>query len=235
MDPAELRQTAAFLGEQAGQIQEAMTGTRTACSCDVPRSLVGWIDDELVQITESALVAAVAVVVAGLDCAVRAAEIETDQSLALAQSTGLETSTVGGTAGSDFSFDPAEWLTTMTIGGPSAALFDTTTPGAGWTVSTIGGPSDSIFDPTLQGGAWTTSTIGGPAYSLSTLGSLNGPAGASMGPVISSIMESQSDAISTILAPSGLTYSHGAYEDSGGYRGNISSFYEDPYSGDFHH
>lgn len=205
MDPVELTASAASLAELAMQIQETMTGTRTTCSCEVPRSLVAWIDEELNAITVGALQVAVGYLQEAVDCRQRAVELEAEQSLAMAQSAGFA---VGGSGYSDISAG--------IIGGSAIVggflLTDGITPGGGGTM-TIGKPTYENM-PFLQdryAHLW------------------NNPGTAA---AMSGIMDSQNDMIRTTLAPNGLTYSRGAYVDSGGDRSSsLVGAYRDPVTG----
>jgi hypothetical protein len=197
MDPTEMRGTAGMVGEQAQRIQETVTGTRTACTCEVPRSLVGWLDAELVAITESALQVAVDYLTEAVDLARRAQEIEADQSLAttccgpLAPTTDLTSAVVGGTV----------------VGG---------------TISGFGAPAT-----TFAGVPGTTA-----ADRATTDRMINDMLIGMMGPSLADVMGNQGDGIRTILAPPGLVYNNGAYEDYGGDRStSLSGEYQDPDTG----
>jgi hypothetical protein len=205
MDPVELTASAANLAELAMQIQETMTGTRTTCSCEVPRSLVAWIDEELNAITVGALQVAVGYLQEAIDCRQRAIELEAEQSLAMAQSASFA---VGG--------GYQDW-TTAVIGGSAIV--------GGFLLGEVG---PSPYTP-------ITVTIGKPTYeNMPFLQDRyahlwNNPGMAS---AMSGILDSQNDMIRTTLAPNGLTYSRGAYVDSGGDRStSLVGAYRDPVTG----
>ena len=209
MDPVELTASAATTAELAMRIQETMTGTRTTCSCDVPRSLVAWIDEELLAITVEALQVAVGYLQEAVDCRQRAMELEAEQSLAMSQST------------------------TVPIGGPGS--FDNWMAGVIGGGATVGGflITEGISTQSILGGV---ATVGGtPTYeNLPFLQSQNAGlwSNPGMASAMSGIMDSQSDMISTILAPNGLTYDDGAYVDSGGDRStSLVGSYRDPVTG----
>lgn len=82
MDPVQMKASGAALAEQALRVQETMTGTRTSCVCEVPRSLIGWLDDELEAITIGALQVALTYVTEAAELVRRADELLTGQSLA---------------------------------------------------------------------------------------------------------------------------------------------------------
>ena len=88
IDPAELNGTAGMLAEQALRIQEAAVGTRENCVCDAPRSMVGWIDEALVALTEDALKVAVGYLTQAVDVATRASEVIADQAVDTTTGTG---------------------------------------------------------------------------------------------------------------------------------------------------
>ncbi len=144
IEPTELKATAAQLAEQAMRIQETMTGTRTTCDCEVPRSLIGWLDAELVAVTEDALRVAVVYLQQAIDGATRANQIQADQSLATAQAAPAPVGAVfGPTVMGGFSAlasTPSESATVM--GGFSALA---STPSASATV--MGGFSSYSSTP----------------------------------------------------------------------------------------
>ena len=224
MDPVELTATAGNLAELAMQIQETMTGTRTTCSCDVPRSLVAWIDEELNAITVGALQVAVGYLQEAVDCRQRAVELEAEQSLATTQA---NTFTVGGT---DIF---GGWLNGMDVMNANNGVYEDWMAGVIGGGSTVGGfllgeVGSSSYLP-------TTITIGKPTYENMPFlqdkyaNLWNNPGMAS---AMSGILDSQNDMIRTILAPNGLTYDHGSYVDSGGDRStSLVGAYRDPVTG----
>ncbi len=124
IDPAELKNTVGMLAEQAMRIQEAAVGTRANCGCDAPRSMVGWIDEQLVAVTEDALRVAVAYLRDAVDLAHRANEVEVEEATdttattaASAAAGGVETSIVGGTLPAWVSSMGTGALGTSTVGG----------------------------------------------------------------------------------------------------------------------
>lgn len=211
MDPVELTATTATLAESAMRIQETMTGTRTTCSCEVPRSLVAWIDEELLAITVEALQVAVGYLQEAVDCGERAAELKADQSLAMAQSTSVP---IGGATSYD------DWMAGVIGGGATVG---------GFLLGEVGSSAQSVL-----GGV---ATVGNPSYANMPFlqdgfaGIWSNPGTAS---AMSGIMDSQGDMIRTILAPNGLTYDDGAYVDSGGDRSSsLAGAYRDPVTGKY--
>jgi hypothetical protein len=182
MDPVEMRMVADLVGTQMGALQDTMVGTRAACTCEVPRSLVGWIDDALVEITTEALQAGIAYLNAAIDLKARADEIAVNQSLALQvdPTAGIVGGTVvGGQASDGFTIlgsdgQPVEL---------SALLTGTGTVGGAWGGTSSMGASELVGGSTLLGGpdgAGTTSaglaeilagsaSVGRPSYATMPL------------------------------------------------------------------
>ncbi len=238
MDPTELANEAALLAEQAMHIQETVTGTRTTCSCDVPRSLIAWLDEELLAVTEDALRVAIGYLQEAIDCKTRSNEIVADQSLVTTVDPGslsaalvADGSVIGGTYFGDG----------ITVMGGATSIVGGTYFGDGITVmggatATIGG---TYFGDGITSMGPTTATIGG-AWSNPILDAMRNlqdrnPAAASqLGGLNSMLNNSQSDMISTILAPNGLTFSDGSYVDAGGDRSSsLAGAYRDPYTGKY--
>ncbi|HSV38399.1 MAG TPA: hypothetical protein VLI04_06515 [Nocardioidaceae bacterium] len=207
MDPVELTASSATLGELGMRIQETMTGTRTTCSCEVPRSLVAWIDEELLAITVAALQVAVGYLQEAVDCRQRAVALQAEQSLAMSQST---TMTIGG---------PQIFDNWMTIGGPSTV---------GGYLITSGVSTQSVLPGyAVVGGKPTYENM--PFLQDRFAGLWNNPGNAA---AMTRIMDIQNDSIRTTLAPNGLTYERGAYVDSGGDRStSLAGQYRDPVTG----
>ena len=89
IDPTELSNTADVLGSSGALIQETMTGTNTACTCEVPRSLIGWLDAELEQITVEALKVALAYLLEAIACKLISDQVIAEQSLVTTQSVSV--------------------------------------------------------------------------------------------------------------------------------------------------
>ena len=221
MDPVELKASATTLAENAMQIQETMTGTRTTCACEVPRSLIGWLDEELQAITVAALQVAVGYLEQALDVAQRGHQIQADQSLVTA-SPPLG-AVVGGTS----------FMTT-------ASLSDVLV-GAG---SIVGGTSftSGIETQSLLGG---TMTIGGPGSreaflannpllaAAENLQNRNPAAAAQLMGLQSNLNQSNDNMIKTWLAPQGLSFVGGnIYADESGRQGTLSQTYRNRRDGD---
>ncbi|WP_107764285.1 hypothetical protein [Nocardioides terrigena] len=220
IDPVELTATSGALAEQAMRIQETVTGTRTTCTCEVPRSLIAWLDEELNAITVEALTVAVGYLQEALDCRQRAVELEAEQSLALQAS------------GDAFAVDGSGWMagviggasivggSTMTIGGPSAFGI-TSDPGP--TTMTIGGP-----------GSYETFLANNPLLAAAeNLRNTNPGAANQLLGLQGSLFQSQSNMAATWLAPQGLSFvSPGLYADDFGRTGSLSQSYRDRRTGD---
>lgn len=234
IDPVELTTTSGALAEQAMRIQETVTGTRTTCTCEVPRSLIAWLDEELNAITVEALQVAVGYLQEAVDCRQRAVDLEAEQSLALQAS------------GAAFGVDEAGWMAGV-IGGASVigGTSDLTSTWLGemsTTTAFVGG--QSLFDLSPET-ATTTMTIGGPGSyetflannpllaAAENLKNTNPGAANQLFGLQSSLFQSQADMNATWLAPQGLSYvSPGLYADDFGRSGNLGQTYRDPRTGD---
>jgi hypothetical protein len=202
IDPAELNGTAGMLAEQALRIQEAAVGTRENCVCDAPRSMVGWIDEALVALTEDALKVAVGYLTQAVDVATRASEVIADQA-------------VDTTAGTGAGVDPSVAIIGGTTVGGTGPAFTTDLPAEGLGLTaTIGKPNWS-GSPLLQ--------------AMEAMQSTNPGLSAGLGSVLSQINQSQDDMIGTILAPNGLTMDDGQLVDGSGHVGGYGNVVEDPY------
>jgi hypothetical protein len=211
MDPAEMRATAGVIAEQALRIQETVTGTRTACACEVPRSLIGWLDAELVAIATEAMQVAVAYLTEVVDVVRRADQILANQSLVAAQAgllppdTGLVLAPTGALVGG------------LVLGGTTAELTSPSATGAplvgGFLLS---GTTEEMTTPGLGSVEYTSAEAWykGPNFTPGLIGSIGtGPAAALGDPA--------ADSIRTILSPrgSGLVYDNGGWVDERGARG----------------
>jgi hypothetical protein len=199
MQPTEMRGIATAIGQQSVRIRDAITGACTACACDVPRSLVGWVDDELMAITEDALRAVVGYLQEAVDTMTRADQIAADQSLVASQAT------FGAPAGN-------------TVWSPVAAP-------TVW--SPVAGTGPGVFFPAAAGvdpeRARTDQMV---------LEQINNQS--PLMPSFVDVISRTGDGISTILAPSGLTFSNGSYVDSGGDRStSLAGEYRDPVTGKY--
>lgn len=230
LDPVTMDATAGAIGEHAQEIQTTTSTLESACSADVPLSLAGWLAEELHDIAVQAQMVALLYCLSALDTALRAQQIQADQSLVAAQPVFASPSvgTVGG------------FETTMTIGGPSDIGVVTGMP-TGLTIAWIGGSSDLGIVPDGMPTAPTTAFIGGtPTYAndpllamASRLQNSNPGLSAQLLGVSSSVNESQYNGIKNILAPSGLSFvGSGTYEDHFGRSGGLAATYRDPRTGD---
>lgn len=228
LDPVAMDATAGAVGEHAREVDTLVATLETSCCAEVPTHLVGWLAEELHDITVVCRLSALLYTVAALDTALRGQQIAADQSLATAvpsldapvgdfstTSVDLQAALAGSTVvgGTDISVDVSGPMpTTMTIGGtgPYGSV------DAGSTFTMTIGPPTWENDPLLLMASRLQHT--NPALSNQLLG------------VSGMLADTNHDMISTILAPNGLTYDHGAYVDSGGDRGSISNVYPDPYT-----
>ena len=154
IDPVELRSTAALLGQQAKRIQDTAVGVADCCGMDAPRSVVAWIDEALVAVTEDALRVAVAFVTQAVDLAQRADEVVTEEA-------------VDTTTGTATQVDPATAIIMggSVVGGTGPA-FTTDLPADGVSVtSTIGGGGPGWSSTMPAEGLGLTATVGQPTWS----------------------------------------------------------------------
>jgi hypothetical protein len=85
LDPVGMDATAGAVGEHANQIQTLTSTLESAGSAAVPAALAGWLAEELHGIAVQAQLVALVYTVAALDTALRAQQIQADQSLVAAQ------------------------------------------------------------------------------------------------------------------------------------------------------
>jgi hypothetical protein len=153
LDPVAMDATAGAIGEHAREVEDIVATLESACSASVPVHLASWLAEELHDIAVQAQMVALLYCVAALDTALRAQQIQADQSLVAAQP-NLVASSVG---------TEGLYPTTMTIGGPSPYGMVSGMP-AGPTTMTIGGPSPYGVVSGMPAGP-STMTIGGtPTY-----------------------------------------------------------------------
>jgi hypothetical protein len=84
LDPVAMDATAGAIGEHAREVGAAVGDLETTCAAEVPPSLAGWLAAELRDIAVHARLAELVYVVAALETALRAQQIQADQSLATA-------------------------------------------------------------------------------------------------------------------------------------------------------
>jgi hypothetical protein len=84
LDPVAMDATAGAIGEHAREVDAAVADLETTCSAEVPPALAGWLAAELRDIAVHARLAELVYVVAALETALRAQQIQADQSLATA-------------------------------------------------------------------------------------------------------------------------------------------------------
>lgn len=82
LEPVTMDATAGAIGDHAREVESLVDDLETTCSADVPLALAGWLAEELREITVHARLAQLLWLLAALDTAVRAQQIQADQSLA---------------------------------------------------------------------------------------------------------------------------------------------------------
>jgi hypothetical protein len=232
LDPVAMDATAGAIGEHAKEVGAAIGDLETTCSADVPPSLAGWLAEELRDITVHARLAELLYVVAALDTALRAQQIQTDQSLATAWPPLGTTD-----AGVSSTYDLGAVLAGATVVGGTGPAFVNDFVGPG--VTTVGG--------TLLGASASPSTTGvimpglssasfaaqNPFMGAAILGGAGGfgASGFGSGPLdFAGAVANR--AIANTLAPAGLdVVSPGIFEDDRGRQGRLSQTYRDPRTG----
>jgi hypothetical protein len=84
LDPVAMDATAGLISDHVAEAEAAGADLETACSAQVPASLAGWLADELRDISVHVRMSALVYALAALDTALRAQQIQADQSLATA-------------------------------------------------------------------------------------------------------------------------------------------------------
>jgi hypothetical protein len=227
LDPVAMDATAGAIGEHAQEIQDTTSTLESACSANVPLSLAGWLAEELHDIAVQAQMVALLYCLAALDTALRAQQIQADQSLVAAQAV-LAPPSVGTIGGFE---------TTMTIGGPSDIGMVSGMP-TGPTTMTIGGPSDIGMVSGTETTMWVT--VGGtPTYANDPLLAMadqlqhsNPGLSAQLLGASTTLSDINHNTITNLLAPAGLSYvGSGNYEDEFGRGGGLGATYRDPDTG----
>jgi hypothetical protein len=242
LDPVAMDATAGAIGAHAREVGAAIGDLESACAADVPPSLAGWLAEELRDIVVHARLAEVLYVVAALDTALRAQQIQADQSLASAWPP-LGTADTGVTT----TYDLSAVLAGATVVGGTGPAFENDFVGP--TTSIVGGTGPAFVDdfpglgPTTVGGfflgASSPTGVSMPGLSSAAFAAQNpfigaailGPFGAGgfgAGPLdFAGAVANR--AIANILAPDGLdVVSPGIYEDERGRQGRLSQTYRDP-------
>lgn len=215
IDPHELDVAAMALGEQAMRVQETVTGTRATCTCEVPRALVDWLDQELNAITVGALEVVLGYLQQALDIKQRAAQVRAEQSLVTTQ--GVLPSSVD--LGALIAAGVPGGLSLVIGGGPSIVGSGPSTGGIALTIA--GGPAIAT---------------GGPSWNdvFDTIGNVrldSGPRGGG-GPDLTGFWNETGDIARSWMTPPGVTFDNGQYVDEGGNRASsLSSGYVSTYTG----
>lgn len=201
LDPTSMLATAQVVGDNARLAGDTVASLQTTCSADVPAHLGAWLSDELHQIEVQATTVAVLYTAAALDTALRARQIQADQSLVAAWT--------------PFSPPAAAGTTSVDL---QAAL------AAG---SVVGGYEEP-FTTDLQQPA--TAVVGGtPLLEISDVPLM--PLTGGPGPVSGTMLLNQiwSEGSAGVLAPRGTTYlGGGVVVDDRGNRGTLADVYVRP-------
>jgi hypothetical protein len=249
LDPVAMDATAGMISEHAHEVDAAVADLEVACSAEVPPSLAGWLAEELRDIAVHVRLAEVLYVVAALDTALRAQQMQADQSLAMAwpplgtTDAGVTSTydlgailagaTVVGGTGPAFVNDFVG-PTTNVVGGTGPA-FVNDFPGLGPTV--VGGlllgasaspSSTGVSMPGLSSASFAAQNPFMGAASLGGGASLFGAGGFGAGPLdFAGAVANHS--IANSLAPAGLdVVSPGIFEDERGRQGRLSQTHRDP-------
>jgi hypothetical protein len=198
LDPLAMDTVAGAIGEHAREVDAAIADLESVCAAEVPPSLAGWLGEELRDITVHARLAEVLYVVAALDTALRAQQIQADQSLAVAWP-GPTVSVVGGTGPG---IAATTRLSTVAIGGSSPL------PGG------------------VTGGQWVMAIAPLDIEAFAGLRNPDNYPGASG--FVDIADRARASASGNLFAPSGTTFSNGDYIDDRGNRGPLSAVYVSP-------
>lgn len=229
LDPVRMDATAAAISEHAKELDAAIADLEMACTAEVPPSLAGWLAEELRDINVHAHLAELLYVVAALDTALRAQQIQADQSLATAwPPLGA---TVTGATGVTATYDLGAVLAGSSVVGGTGPAFVNDFPGLGPT--TVGGmllgasSSPSTTGVSMPGLSSAAFAAQNPFVGAAISGGF-GAGGFGAGPLdFAGAVANR--AIANILAPAGLdVVSPGIYEDESGRQGRLSQTYRDP-------
>jgi hypothetical protein len=228
LDPAAMDATAGAIGEHAREVDSAIADLETTCTAAVPPSLAGWLAEELRDITVNTRLAELLYVVAALDTARRAQQLQADQSLATTW---------------PHLADP--------LAGQVTTTYDLGAVLAGATVVGGTGPSFTndfpVSGPAIVGGNYLGATpapgvgVSMPGLSTDSFAAQNPFMGAAiLGPGLSGFGAGPWDfagavanhSIANSLAPAGLdVVSPGVYVDETGRTGKINQTYRNPRTG----
>lgn len=231
IDPVELAAESALLGELGARVQETVTGTRTSCTCEVPRSLVGWLDEELRAITVEALTATVGLLLEAMELQLRADGVTAEQSLVaaspaltdIATGPGFAATTMGGF--SAYGETPGPLATTMggfsSYGEPAPAVATTGWGGPGYLAGEVQAapavPSTGWGNP-----GFVLNPYPGPGWQPLPLGLGLGASGIPDGNL----------AIRNITAPNGITFvDDHTIVDRSGRSGSLGQMVRNPETG----
>lgn len=203
LDPVQMDATAGVVGDHAREVETAVAGLEWTYAAQVPASLAGWLAEELRDIAVHARMSALLYVVAAVDTALRAQQIRTDQSLAIA---------VPAPASTSVAFTETVMGGFSSYGSPVASISDLTggslPPASGFLLG-ASGPNRPLggYTPVLGGG----SRLGGSGAVFDTFDSFT----------------------ANVLAEPGLSViGPGLVEDRAGRQGPITRTYRNPRTGD---
>lgn len=214
LDPVAMDSTAGAISDHVADAEIVVADLETACSAQVPASLAGWLAEELRDVTAHVRMSALVYALAALDTALRAQQIQADQSLATAAPALTSTTTA-------FTGAPL-------AGGFLAGQVDTSSyvPTYGQAHGYLAGQVDtSSYVPTygqaegfMLGPSGPNTQLGGYTPVLGGFGS--------------QVHWGWNSSIANDLAPKGLTaISPGIYEDLHGGQGTLNQTVRDPRTG----
>lgn len=217
LDPAQMDATAGAVGEHAREAEALVADLESTCSAAVPLSIAGWLAEELHAITITVQMISLLYAVAALDTALRAQQIQADQSL-VAAGPGLVEMDTGQPATMG---DLAAILAGSSVVGGSTPF--TTTPMPAPTFALVGGAS---YTSTWMSGM---STMSIPPIDIGAFAGLRGTGNAAGSRALMGLLELDANLNSNTLAPNGTSFvGHGLYEGPDGRRGTANLIYEDP-------
>jgi hypothetical protein len=217
LDPVQMDATAGAVGEHAREAEAVVSDLQSTCSAAVPLSIAGWLGEELEEITVTVRLVSVLYTLAALDTALRAQQIQADQSLVaagpwLAAMDSAQPTTMG---------DLAAVLAGSSVVGCSTPA--TTTPMSAPEFSLIGGAS---YTSTWMGDMATMSIPPIDIGAFAGLRAAGNPAGSR---ALMGLLELDANLNANTLAPNGTSFvGHGLYEGPDGRRGTANLIYEDP-------
>jgi hypothetical protein len=216
LDPLAMDAVAGAIGEHAREVHAAIADLESVCAAEVPPSLAGWLGEELRDITVHARLAELVYVVAALDTALRAQQIQADQSLTVAWP-GPTVSVVGGTGPA---IAASRSPSTVAVGGTGPGIAGT----AGLSTVAVGGSSP--LPGGVTGSQWVMSLAPPDFEAFAGLNNPDNYPGA--GGLVDVADRARASVSGNLFAPSGTTFSNDDYIDDRGNRGPLSAVYVSP-------